>query len=97
MAKSVKEIESLARNWTDSMLNVLTGIATCDTAPHASRVAAAIAVLDRGWGKPAQTVQGDEENPLNVRHVIERIETVIIDPADTEGENIPPTAGTGKI
>jgi hypothetical protein len=27
-----------------------------DEAPHAARVSAAIALLDRGWGKPAQTV-----------------------------------------
>src|SRR5262245_30411755 len=54
-------------------------------------------IADRLDGKPAQTLQGDEENPLNVRHVIERIETVIIDPANTEGENIPPPAEPGKI
>lgn len=85
MAKSVKEIESLARNWTESMLNVLTGIATCESAPHASRVAAAIAVLDRAWGKPAQTISGDKDNPLEVIH---KIEHEIVRPSNQNGRDI---------
>lgn len=36
------------------MLNVLTGIAENADAPPAARVAAAVAVIDRGWGKPDQ-------------------------------------------
>jgi len=36
-------------------------------APAAARVQAAVALLDRGWGKPKQTVGGDIENPLAVR------------------------------
>lgn len=30
------------------------------------RVQAAVALLDRGWGRPPQTIQGDPENPLTV-------------------------------
>ena len=30
-------------------------------APHAARVTAATALLDRGWGKPAQVQAGDED------------------------------------
>ena len=38
-------------------------------APPAARVAAAQALLDRGWGKPAQVVTGDESGlPITVIH-----------------------------
>jgi hypothetical protein len=33
-------------------------------APAAARVQASVALLDRGWGKPKQTVGGDLGNPL---------------------------------
>jgi hypothetical protein len=35
-------------------------------APPAARVAAAGLLLDRGWGKPAQPVAGDDGQPLTV-------------------------------
>jgi hypothetical protein len=35
-----------------------------DESPPAARVAAATAILDRGWGKPAQAIiGGDEDSP----------------------------------
>ena len=38
-------------------------------APPAARVAAAQALLDRGWGKPAQVVTGDDSGlPITVIH-----------------------------
>jgi hypothetical protein len=30
------------------------------------KVQAAVAILDRGWGKPAVTVEGDGEKPVNI-------------------------------
>ncbi len=40
-------------------------------APPAARVAAAQALLDRGWGKPAQVVTGDDSGlPISVIHRI---------------------------
>jgi hypothetical protein len=56
MAKTIKEIQSLARNHTESAIKVLAGIMTNGEAPHSARVSAATALMDRGWGKPAQTV-----------------------------------------
>jgi hypothetical protein len=47
-------------------------------APAAARVQACIALLDRGWGKPKQTVGGDLENPLAVR--VTAIEHTIVHP-----------------
>ena len=95
MAKSVKEIESLARQWTETMINVLSSIATSTKSPPASRVAAALGLLDRGWGKPSQTIAGDEENPLVMK--IERIERVIIDPANQNGASIRPAVEASEI
>jgi hypothetical protein len=39
------------------------------TAPESARVAAANALLDRGWGKPTQLIAGDEDGaPINIIH-----------------------------
>ncbi len=56
MAKTPTDIRSLARSHTQKALNVLAGIMEQADAPPAARVSAAQALLDRGWGKPAQTV-----------------------------------------
>ena len=64
MAKAPAEIRSLARSHTKSALKVLSGIMNEAEAPAAARVAAAQALLDRGWGKPTQFIGGDVENPL---------------------------------
>lgn len=56
MAKTPTDIRSLARSHTQKALNVLAGIMEQVDAPPAARVSAAQALLDRGWGKPAQTV-----------------------------------------
>ena len=55
MAKAATDIRSLARSHTETALKVLAGIMQEGTAPHAARVSAATALLDRGWGKPHQT------------------------------------------
>lgn len=80
MAKTPTEIRSLARGHTETAINVLAGIMSETEAPHAARISAATALLDRGWGKPAQTISGDEENPLTLIHKIER---VIVRPEDS--------------
>jgi hypothetical protein len=45
-----------------------------------ARVAAANALLDRGWGKPTQAI-GNDENALELIH---RIERVIVHPDTVE-------------
>lgn len=64
MAKTPTDIRSLARSHTEPALNTLRGIMQQPDAPAAARVAAAVALLDRGWGKPQQTVD------MNVRRTI---------------------------
>ena len=78
MTKSLTEIRSLARSYTEMAIQSLAGVAQKGESESA-RVAAAEALLNRGWGKPAQPISGDEENPLKI---INRIETVIVDPKE---------------
>jgi hypothetical protein len=54
MAKTPTDIRSLARSHTAKAIRVLAGIVNAGRAPAAARVSAAIALLDRGWGKPEQ-------------------------------------------
>lgn len=62
MAKTPTDIRSLARSHTESAINVLAGVMNEPGAPHAARVSAATALLDRGWGKPVQAHAGVGED-----------------------------------
>lgn len=81
MAVNPTEIRSLARTHTETAVRTLVGIMTQDKAPAAARVAAAQAILDRGWGKPAQPIDGDGEGgPIQLTG----IQVTFVRP-DTEG------------
>ena len=54
MAKTPTDIRSLARKHTALALRVLKEVASSPKAQQSARVAAAVALLDRGWGKPKQ-------------------------------------------
>ena len=56
MAKTPTDIRSLARSHTATAVRTLVGIMKERRSPAAARVSAAIALLDRGWGKPEQYV-----------------------------------------
>lgn len=60
MAKTPTQIKSLARAHTEAAINCLVGVMENSTSDPA-RVSAAQALLDRGWGKAAQPVDGDGE------------------------------------
>jgi Family of unknown function (DUF5681) len=51
------KVRALARQRTEDALQVLVEIATNKDASPAARVVAAVAVLDRGWGKPVQQTE----------------------------------------
>ena len=71
MAKAPIEIRSLARQHTEAAINTLVRIMNNSAATESAQVAAANSLLDRGWGKAPQTLQGDEDGgPLKI--VIER-------------------------
>jgi len=54
VAKAKADIRSLARSHTDAAIKTLVGIMNQGKAPPAARVAAAQALIDRGWGKATQ-------------------------------------------
>jgi hypothetical protein len=59
--KSVIEIASLARAHTETVIKVLAGIVTREDVSPTARIAAGQALLDRGWGKPTQSVKLNDE------------------------------------
>jgi hypothetical protein len=83
MPRAVTEIRSLARSYTRTAINVLVGVMSSKDATHAARVAAANAILDRGWGKAAQALETRSDGALELIH---RIERVIVHPEDTDSK-----------
>src|SRR5260370_33392733 len=81
MAKTVTEIRSLARSHTRTALNVLVGVMRNKDATPAARVSAANAILDRGWGKATQAIEGGDGGALELIH---RIERVIVHPQNPD-------------
>ena len=53
------DIKSAARELTPVAMDTLEKAMTDQKAPWAAKITAAIAVLDRGWGKPQQTVSAN--------------------------------------
>jgi hypothetical protein len=54
--KAIISLVELARAQTEDSIKTLVQVRDDTNAPAAARVGAANALLDRGWGKPAQTV-----------------------------------------
>lgn len=59
--KEVVHVRDLARTYTEEAIRTLAEIMGNGDMKEAARVSAAQALLDRGWGKPAQPVDGDGE------------------------------------
>ncbi|WP_370309282.1 hypothetical protein [Sphingobium abikonense] len=59
--KATASIREIARLYTDDAVNALVRVLTDGSAPHAAVVSAANSILDRGYGKAATIVQGDED------------------------------------
>ncbi len=53
----VGEVQDIARQHSKAAIETLAEIMKDSSASVAARVSAAVAILDRGYGKPAQTVQ----------------------------------------
>jgi hypothetical protein len=67
------ELQSMARAYTDTVLNTLGGIASNGTS-EAARVSACAELLNRGWGRPAQPVTGKdgaEDIKVTIRTIVE--------------------------
>lgn len=65
--REVGELRALARERTKDALDTLAAIMGSPKAPPAARVAAAVAILDRGHGRPVQAIAGGDGGPLVVR------------------------------
>jgi hypothetical protein len=81
VAKALTEIRSIARSHTRTAINVLVGVMRAKDATAAARVSAANALLDRGWGKPPQSLQNGEDGPLELIH---RIKRIIVHPENSD-------------
>ena len=91
-------MRSLARGHTALSIKVLAGIAQ-NGQTDAARVAAATALLDRGWGRPPQahtSADGEDEVRVVIRHIVNgrdveqkplQIEAVPKDTYETDGES----------
>lgn len=64
MAKTPSDIKSLARVHTKTALNTLAGIMRQPDAPAAARVMASKELLDRGFGRPAQSLAIGQDESL---------------------------------
>ncbi|WP_205048999.1 hypothetical protein [Paracoccus sp. SY] len=68
VSKAKRELADMAKDHAESALDVLAEIMHDNQQPAAARVSAANALLDRGYGKPAQAVQltGAEGGPVTL-------------------------------
>ena len=60
--KAALDVQELARAHTPDAINALVAA----LANPRERVSAAVALLDRGWGKPTQSLAGDRNAPLAI-------------------------------
>jgi hypothetical protein len=88
--KTVAEVRELAREKTGAMIEFLSKTALNAKAPFNARVAAAIEVLNRGWGRPHQSMDlnhGVQDGlaafleQIDGRHKIRTIEGTTVGPA----------------
>lgn len=56
VSEAKRQISEMAKEYGETALQVLVDIAVNDQEPSSSRVSAAMALLDRGYGKPSQSV-----------------------------------------
>ncbi len=56
--KIIADVKAAAREMTPEALSTLQTVMNDPKAPPAARVGAATAVLDRAWGRPTQSIEG---------------------------------------
>ena len=99
MARAPTEIRSLARSHTNMAIKILAGIAK-DGTNEAARVSAAVALLDRGWGKPAQAHTGESGQgaiKVVIRHILAGPDGIPRDvPPVIEAQPVPAIAANGE-
>jgi hypothetical protein len=76
-SKAAAGVRALARRHSKAAVKILAAIMNDEEGPATARVSAAQALLDRGWGKAAQVLAGEEGG----LPILARIERVIVDPS----------------
>lgn len=73
-----RSLSDVAKEHTQAAIQTLVDIAGDEEQPAAARVSAAGAILDRGWGRAAQSVEltGANGGPI----AISEVKRVIVDP-----------------
>lgn len=66
MAKCQADVRSLARSHTKAAIHALVRVMGSPQSSDRAVVSAAIALLDRGWGKPAQPIEGTDGPPIGL-------------------------------
>jgi hypothetical protein len=66
-------LRALAREHTESAIKTLAEIMRSKASPEAARVSAAVALLDRGYGKPAQAITGADGGPVQFEKIVREI------------------------
>ena len=56
VSQAKRELSEMAKDYAEQALQVLVSIANSASASDSARVSAATAILDRGYGKPGQSV-----------------------------------------
>ena len=73
MAKAPADIRSLCRAYTDATVRIVAGIAQ-NSESEDTRVRAINMLWERGWGRPAQPVTGEDgegDIRITIRNIIE--------------------------
>jgi hypothetical protein len=73
MAKAPADIRSLCRAYTDTTVRMVAGIAK-DSLNEDTRLRATNMLWERGWGRPAQPVTGEDgegDIRITIRNIIE--------------------------
>ena len=92
--KATAELKALAQEHGPAAVAKLRHLME-NAASEQAQIAAANALLDRGYGKAAQTVIGDsDEDPINVVATIKR---VIVGTGNPDSSGVPPAAGGGAV
>lgn len=71
--KDMLGLRVLARKHTVEAVRTLVQIMKSKLAPEAARVSAATAILDRGYGKPAQAITGADGGPVQFEKIVREI------------------------
>lgn len=82
------DVRELCKSRAVDAINTLAAVMTDVEAPPAARVAAANAILDRGFGKPAQTI-----NANVARSIVEYSDAELLAIATGSGSDDPAEAG----